>query len=187
MFVTSDVNVPAEGSSHIMLPCDKLTPGFSTLGRCFENGCNTCLVCTVDTDVVVIIIGKFHHLLTKNPSARVWSFGIGKVFAICYALGQSKSLALPFFHCFTGCDTMSGYFGKGKKLAWEAWKCYPDVTTAFTHMALTPYIELDTDSQYQAGIWCTSELSNQERSSRRFHGLLSGQLYQLQARHVQNL
>ena len=43
---------------------------------------------------------------------------------------------------------MSGFFGKGKKLAWEAWKCYPDVTTAFTHMALTPYIELDTDSQY---------------------------------------
>ena len=33
-------------------------------------------------------------------------------------------------------------------MAWEAWKCYPDVTMAFTHMALNPYIELDTDSQY---------------------------------------
>ena len=68
--------------------------------------------------------------------------------AICHALGQTKSLALPFLHCFTRCDTTSGFFSKGKKLSREAWKCYPDVTTAFTHMALNPYIELDTDSQY---------------------------------------
>ena len=77
------------------------------------------------------------------------AFGTGKAFsyldinAICHALGQSKSLALPFFHCFTVCDTTSGFFGKGKKLAWQAWKCYPDVTTAFTHMARN-----HTDSQY---------------------------------------
>ena len=62
----------------------------------------------IDTDVVVIIIGKFHHLLTNNPSVRIWvACGTVKAFsyldinAICHALGQSKSLALPFFHCFT--------------------------------------------------------------------------------------
>ena len=145
------------------------------------------------------------------------AFGTGKAFsyldinAICHALGQSKSLALPFFHGFTVCDTTSGFFGKGKKLAWQAWKCYPDVTTVFTHMALnhtdSQYFRLlgrytvvlyDKTSEldnvdtarmelfchgnksmeiqgallqhskraaYQAGIWCTSELSNQERPS----------------------
>ena len=55
----------------------KLTPGSLVhLVDALENGCNTCLVRTVDTDVVVIIIGKFHHLLTINPSARIWvAFG----------------------------------------------------------------------------------------------------------------
>lgn len=52
------------------------------------------------------------------------------------------------FHSYMGCDTTSGFFGKGKKMAWEAWKCYPDVTRAFTHMALNPYTNLHTDSQY---------------------------------------
>ena len=85
----------------------------------------------------------------------IWvAFGTGRNFtyfhihSICDALGQDKSLAMPFFHSFTGCDTTSGFFGKGKKLAWEAWKCYPLVTRAFTHMALEPYIHLDTDSEY---------------------------------------
>jgi len=41
-----------------------------------ETGSNTCLVCTVDTDVVVIIIGKFHALATNHPAADIWiSFG----------------------------------------------------------------------------------------------------------------
>lgn len=109
----------------------------------------------MDTDVVVIIVGKFYHLLTINPSVQIWvAFGAGKTFnyldinSICHTLGENKSLALPFFHSYTGCDTTSGFFGKGKKLAWEAWKCYPDVTRAFIHMALNTYTHLDTDSQY---------------------------------------
>jgi hypothetical protein len=28
----------------------------------------------------------------------------------------------------TGCDTVSSFFGKGKKSAWEAWNVYPGVT-----------------------------------------------------------
>ena len=49
------------------------------------------------------------------------AFGAGKNFryvyinALCNALGEEKSVALPFFHSFTGCDTTSGFFGKGKK------------------------------------------------------------------------
>ena len=80
----------------------------------------------MDTDVVIILVGKFHQLLTINPSASIWvTFGSGKAFtyfhinSICHSLGENKSLALPAFHSFTGCDTTSGFFGKGKKLAWE--------------------------------------------------------------------
>jgi uncharacterized ParB-like nuclease family protein len=32
-----------------------------------------------------------------------------------------RSKALPFFHAFTGCDTVSAFVGKGKKTAWQAW------------------------------------------------------------------
>ena len=100
-----------------------------------NNGTTTYLVRTVDTDVVVIIVGKLHTLLNDHPSADVWiAFGTGKIFThihineICNALGEHQSIALPVFHSFTGCDTISAFFGKGKKSAWEAWKSYPNVT-----------------------------------------------------------
>ena len=59
------------------------------------------------------------------------------------------SLALPIlFHSFTGCNTTSAFFGKGKKVAWEAWNSYPEVRRAFTNMALNAYTIFDNDSQY---------------------------------------
>ena len=32
----------------------------------------------------------------------------------------ARSKALPFFHEFTGCDTVSAFVGKGEKTAWQA-------------------------------------------------------------------
>ncbi len=82
-----------------------------------DSGSTTCLVRTVDTDVVVIIIGKFHALLANHPAADIWiAFGTGKNFmyihinAICSSLGRNKSMTLLIFHCFTGCDTTSSFF-----------------------------------------------------------------------------
>ena len=69
VFVTSGVNVLNKGSSHVMLPCDHEeadTRLVVHLVDALKNGCRTCLIRTVDTDVVVIIIGKFFHLLTLN-------------------------------------------------------------------------------------------------------------------------
>ena len=43
-------------------------------------------------------------------------------------LGREKSLALPVFHSFTGCDTTFAFYGRGKKSAWEAWNCFDDIT-----------------------------------------------------------
>jgi len=68
------------------------------------------------------------------------AFGIGKHFsylhinAVYEDLGGEKSLALPVFHDFTGCDTTSTFYRRGKKSAWEVRKCFNDVTEAFTYM-----------------------------------------------------
>jgi len=104
------------------------------------NNFSSSMVRTIDTDVVVILIGKFHYLITFCGQVNIWvAFATGKNFtyyhinAICENLGCEKSVALPVFHSSTGYDTTSTFYGKGKNLAWEAWNCYPDVTQAFTY------------------------------------------------------
>lgn len=70
---------------------------------------------TVDTDVVVILIGQFYRLIDQYPNVALWvAFGTGKHFSIntiCGHLGRLKSHCLPPFHAFTGCDTTSSFFG----------------------------------------------------------------------------
>ncbi len=79
VFVTSDVNVLTKGSNHDMLPCDHEEADTRLLVHLIDtlkSGCSSCVVRTVDTDVVVILIGKFHQLLTINPSVSIWvAFG----------------------------------------------------------------------------------------------------------------
>ena len=100
---------------------------------------------TVDTDVVIILLGKFSLLHKINNSyAAIW-VALG---TISRSLGEEKSLAMPYFHSFTGCETTSSFFRKGKKItAWKAWKSYPDVTTAFVTFALDPFLDFNRQSQ----------------------------------------
>ena len=43
---------------------------------------------------------------------------------ITQIVGLEKSLSLPLFHSFIGCDTTSSFLGIGKKTAWAAWQVY---------------------------------------------------------------
>ena len=46
-----------------------------------DNGATTCLVRTVDTDMIVIIASKFYDLLQQHPAADIWlAFGTGTKF-----------------------------------------------------------------------------------------------------------
>ena len=88
---------------------------------------------TVDSDVVVLAVYVFEQLRTSLT--RLWvAFGTGKNYRVISAhgiLGAKKCLALPIFHAFTGCDTVSSFSGRGKKTAWETWNVFPEVTDAF--------------------------------------------------------
>ena len=110
-----------------MAPCDHeeaATRLLIYLEDALQNSWTSCLLRTVDADAVGILIRKFHQLITLCQDLSIWvSFGMGKNFTyhhikdIYEDLGREKSLALPIFHSFTGCDTTSVFFGKGKKVS----------------------------------------------------------------------
>ena len=50
-------------------------------------------------------------------------------------LGEECWRALLFWFCFTGCDTVSQFCGRGKKTAWDVWRSYPKVTDTFVRLS----------------------------------------------------
>ena len=105
------------------------------------NGHARIMIKTVDTDVVVLAIACFEQL----GASELWiAFGAAKnlryiaVHELVEILDTDRSKALPFFHAFTGCDTVSSFAGHGKKTAWEAWNSFPDVTDTFLQLSSGP-------------------------------------------------
>ncbi|KAG1688828.1 Hepatic leukemia factor [Nymphon striatum] len=149
--ITCGEKVEMNGGVHLMETYDHEeadTRILIHLQDALQHGATTCLVRTVDTDVIVILIGKFYYLLTICPSAEIWvAFGTGKDFryininAVAQALGIEISTSLPIFHSFTGCDTVSSFYGRGKKTAWQAWKAYKEVTEAFVYTLLQIHLK----------------------------------------------
>jgi len=78
------MSVAITGNTHQMQTCNHEEADTRILiyiQDALDNGSTTCLVCTVDSDVAAIFVGKFHSLLEQCPSAEVWlAFGTGKWF-----------------------------------------------------------------------------------------------------------
>ncbi|XP_071963322.1 uncharacterized protein [Antedon mediterranea] len=115
-----------------------------------EHGARQIMVRTVDTDIIIILIGQFFNLCHRFPELKLWvAFGTGNHFCyyninnMCRHLGESMACALPLFHAFSGCDTTSSFFGKSKKSAWKAWKSFPEATEAFLSMYRHPFQQVD--------------------------------------------
>lgn len=109
-----------------------------------QQGDQNIVLRTVDTDVLVLAVAVFHQLSSIRPDEQlqIWvAFGTGvnlryiPAHSIARTLGQERSKALPAFHAFTGCDTVSCFAGRGKKTAMEAWKACPEVTSAFLSLS----------------------------------------------------
>ena len=54
------------------------------------------------------------------------------------SLEPQKSQALPIFHAYTGCDTVSSFSTRSKKSAWETWKVFDEVTATFLALSTGP-------------------------------------------------
>ena len=78
------------------------------------------------------------------------AFGTGKHFRyipvheIAKSLGPDKSQALPIFHAYTGCDTVSSFHTKSKKSARDTWKAFAEVTATFPALSTEP-VEVNDD------------------------------------------
>ena len=114
---------------------------FLHLEDAVQHGHNRVLIRTVDNDVVVLAVASAQRL----DLAELWiAFGVGKNFQffvaheIAKVLGCDQCIALPMFHAFTGCDTVSFFGGKGKKTAQDTWKAYKEVTPTFCALATRP-------------------------------------------------
>ena len=118
-------------------------------------GYSKILLRTVDTDVVVLAIAfveQLQELQDDFKMIEIWvGFGTGTHFRyiaaheIARTLKPQVSRALPFFHAFTGCDSVSCFYGKGKKTAMDTWNRFPEATTAFLSLASTPSEVSDTN------------------------------------------
>ena len=102
-----------------------------------QRGMTRIQVRTVDTDVIVVVVGPFYELVRSQPLAELFvTFGMGKNYqlismnAICSSLGEPRARSLPIFHALTGCDTTLAFKGKGKRSAWQAWEA------SLTHLCI---------------------------------------------------
>ena len=112
------------------------------------------LMRTVDSDIVIIAIFLFRQLELEE----LWiGYGKGKhyrdipIHIICRNLGETKSLALPFFHALTGCDLTSAFKTIGKKTAWNIWEVNPDFSETFAQLTCDPSL-LKIDSQQMQNV-----------------------------------
>ena len=105
------------------------------------NGHKRVTINTADTDVVIIAI----HIFVKMNIDELWiCFSTGKhkrflpVHEYSLSLGSEKCQALLFWFAFTGCDTVSCFYGRGKKTAWYTLIAYPDVLPVFASLSYYP-------------------------------------------------
>lgn len=107
-----------------------------------QQGHRVALLCSVDSDVIVLAVIFFASLDLSELWIRL---GNGKktcdiaVHSLSALLGPSRCLALPLFHAFTGCDTVSQFLGCGKKTAWSAWQNTPRMTDTLETVTGNPH------------------------------------------------
>lgn len=146
------------GSTNVsnICPCNHEEADTRILLHCLhasQCGSRKIAIRTVDTDVVVLAVSCFDEMSVDE----LWiHFGVGNkvrllpVHAITRGLGPSKSKALPMFHALTGCDTVSCFYGKGKRSAWEAWNSYPEVTDVFINLySISVSSEIDSSTVHK--------------------------------------
>ena len=126
---------------------------FLHVAHAVSNGHTNIFIRTNDTDVVVLAVAALARL-NEVLEDIVIGFGVSnkkthksmkyiEISEVMDFIGASRALALPGFHAFTGCDTVSSFWKRGKKLAWEVWNMYPAATQLFRALS-SPVENIET-------------------------------------------
>ena len=117
------------------------------IANCIRNDILSVVVSTNDTDVVMLLIANFSHMIIINSSVCLYcSFGppdnkrIYNINEIAEEIGIEKCKGFSFFHTFTGCDTVSSFFRHGKAIFLNCWLKNEDqdLTEIFQQLSNTP-------------------------------------------------
>ena len=137
------VCIPPKNTSYLA-PCNHEkadTRMIVHLADALGDGFHKMMLRSSDTDVVVLAVAAVARMYVQE----LWiAFGTGKNFRyipiheIVASIGPNKSEALPMFHAYTGCDTVSSFATKRKKTAWDTWKSYVEVTRTFLALSAGP-------------------------------------------------
>ena len=137
------LSIPPRDTS-LLAPCsheEADTRMILHLADAVYQGFQKILLRTVDTDVVILAVAA----VAKIEVQEVWiAFGTGQHFRyiaaheIASIIGPDKSKALPVFHAYTGCDTVSSFNTRGKKTGWDTWKAFEEVTATFLALSTGP-------------------------------------------------
>lgn len=106
---------------------------------------HTILVRTVDSDVIIILLGFFIQFVQYNEQVKLCvDYGTGNFRRVininsCYEnIGESNALALQFFHALSGCDSTSFIYKKSKAGLFNLWmhsQRHEELTEAFIKLS----------------------------------------------------
>ena len=89
------------------------------------NGYTNVLVRTIDTDVLILLVSYIsQQQIGDGVNIHAFLINSDKFYnirTIIDSLGPDICRALPFFYAFSGCDTVSSFYGKGKCKMFDIW------------------------------------------------------------------
>ena len=116
-----------------------------------RDGYKTAVVRTNDTDVLILLISYIFDTNIFPDWKVVAAMGKAEESLTCFdikniAAGQGHAKSTSFFYAFSGCDTVSSIFNKGKCKIWDVWRAderFKDITSVFVELGNLPEVVHD--------------------------------------------
>ena len=107
---------------------------------------------SADTDIIIISIAHSEIIFSKGVDVLNVNCGSGKFYNVkptSVQLGAGVSKALPFFHAFSGCETVSSFCNHEKRKFFDTWmklnKVNGELTELFKSLSSMPDQTESTD------------------------------------------
>lgn len=112
-----------------------------------DHGCDKIVVCSPDTDVLVLLVhhrpaiaAKEIYFLTGHDGKQTSLARFIPVHEIHHILTSPQRNILLTVYCMTGCDTVSSFFGHGKKTAFRILKQRAQAYQQLSSLGTTPVL-----------------------------------------------